>query len=293
MIEFKAERMIPKGELAISYNKRTVHFEEHVHDFAEFVYIISGNCKHYVNGVSYEAKKGDMIYIGVGETHAFSSDSEVCSYDFYIKPEFIFTKLLSDRPDDIMALSLFREFSEEISHFSPCISFRGTDMIELDNLFSYAKKEYSSYEAGTESVLKGYFLVILTKFLREIRKKQMKYLDRQLQNVMSEIVQYIENNYFKSLSLEELAQKTFYSPAYFSRMFKELYGKTLTEYVAEKRISEAVKLLENPQLTIDETCRKIGYNDKKHFYKTFKNKIGMTPGQYRRKIVSEKNQRKK
>lgn len=286
MIEFKSKSLIPDGsDIGITYNVRTVHFKEHVHDFVEFVYITSGSCLHYVNGVSYEAQKGDLIYIGVGETHAFQSDSEVCSYDLYIKPEFIFTKLLSDRPDDILALSLFREFSAEISSISPCISFRGADMIEMDSLFSYARKEFDSKEAGKDSALTGYFLVILTKFLREIRKKHMASFDHQLQKVMPEIIQYIEDNYFKSLSLEELAQKSFYNPSYFSRIFKELYGKTLTEYITEKRITEAVKLLENSDMTIEEICRKIGYNDKKHFYKIFKQKMDITPGQYRRETV--------
>lgn len=290
MIEFRAEAMIPDGgDIAITYNRRTVHFKEHVHDFVEFVYIESGSCLHYVNGVSYRAEKGDLIYIGVGETHAFQSDEEVCSYDFYVKPEFVFTKLLSDRPDDILALSLFREFSSEISNISPCISFRGADMVEMDNLFHFSHKEYSSKDAGRESVLKGYFLVILTKFLREIRKNHMVSFDRQIQNVMPEIIQHIENNYYKSLSLEELAQKSFYNPSYFSRIFKELYGKTLTEYITEKRINEAIKLLENSEMTIEEICRKVGYADKKHFYRMFKQKMKLTPGQYRRETVLRQN----
>ena len=81
MIEFRAEAMIPDGgDIAITYNRRTVHFKEHVHDFVEFVYIESGSCLHYVNGVSYRAEKGDLIYIGVGETHAFQSDEDRLAY---------------------------------------------------------------------------------------------------------------------------------------------------------------------------------------------------------------------
>ena len=113
--------------------------------------------------------------------------------------------------------------------------------------------------------------------------------DRQIQNVMPEIIQHIENNYYKSLSLEELAQKSFYNPSYFSRIFKELYGKTLTEYITEKRINEAIKLLENSEMTIEEICRKVGYADKKHFYRMFKQKMNLTPGQYRRETVLRQN----
>ena len=162
-------------------------------------------------------------------------------------------------------------------------------MIETDNLFSYAFKEYTSNDAGRESALKGYFLVIITKFLREIRKSHIGSIEPRLQKIMPEIIKYIENNYNSSLSLDELAQKSFYNPSYFSRVFKELYGKNLTEYIAEKRISEAVKLLENSNLTIEEICHKVGYNDKKHFYKMFRQKMELTPGQFRREAVAQKD----
>ena len=128
-------------------------------------------------------------------------------------------------------------------------------------------------------------MVLITKFLREIRKKQMCSFDRQLQKIMPEILQYIEENYRNPLSLEELAEKSFYNPSYFSRIFKELYGKTLTEYITEKRINEAVKLLEDTSISIEDVCHKIGYSDKKHFYKVFKQKMKLTPGQYRQETV--------
>lgn len=286
MIEFKSRDWIPKDvEIAVSYNRRTVHFKEHVHDFIEIVYIVSGKCMHFINGAPHEVQKGDLIYIGNGETHAFESDSEVCSYEIYVRPEFIYKKLLAEQPSDVMALSLFREFSAEISNISPKVSFAGADMVEVEHLFSRMKHEQHTKEPGKDSILKGYFLVLLTMFLREIRKNQMLHFDKQLQRIMPEIMQYIEENYYKTLSLEELAEKSFYNPSYFSRIFKELYGKTLTEYITEKRIMEAVRLLENTDLTIEEVCRRVGYSDKKHFYKMFKNKMELTPGQYRRETV--------
>lgn len=287
MIEFRAKTYIPDdADIGMTYNKRTVHFKEHVHDFAEFIYIVSGKCFHYVNKIPFDAGKGDLIYIAPGETHAFQSDDEVISYELYVRPEFLFEKLLSGQPDDAFALSLFSEFSTEISSMAPHISLRGSDMVETENLFSYSYKEYMSKNAGKASVIKGYFLVIVTKFLREIRNKQLLHVESQLSTIMPEIIEYIEENYYKSLSLEELAEKTFYNSSYFSRIFKEVYGKTLTEFITEKRIAESVKLLENTDLTIEEICHKIGYIDQKHFYKLFKNKMGLTPGQYRRETIS-------
>ncbi|MBQ2967791.1 MAG: AraC family transcriptional regulator [Clostridia bacterium] len=286
MIEFKSKDLLPADcDIQVSQTVRKVHFKEHKHDFVEFVYILSGNYTQYVDGVPFEVQKGDLIYIGPGETHAFSSNEEVSAYDIYVRPELIYNKLLSDQPTDLLALSLCREFSAEISNIAPCVSFQGADLIEIESLLNAMQNECNQNTPGKNLVLTGYFTVLITKFLREIRKKQMYMFDRQLQKIMPEILQYIEENYRKPLSLEELAEKSFYNPSYFSRIFKELYGKTLTEYIAEKRIMEAVKLLENTELSIEEICHAVGYGDKKHFYKMFKAKMELTPGQYRRETV--------
>ncbi len=286
MIEFKTKDFLaPDCDIKVTSCVRKVHYKEHKHDFAEFVYILSGNCNQLIDGVSYEVQKGDLIYIGPGETHAFASDDEVSSYDIYVRPELIYNKLLSDQPTDLLALSLCREFSAEISNIAPRVSFQGTDLLEIENLLSAMTNESAQNIPGKNTVLTGYFTVLITKFLREIRKKQMRYFDRQLQKIMPEILQYIEENYRNPLSLEGLAEKSFYNPSYFSRIFKELYGKTLTEYITEKRIGEAVKLLEDTSLSIEDVCHKIGYSDKKHFYKVFKQKMELTPGQYRRETI--------
>ena len=286
MIEYKAKDTLPDDcDIKVIPSSRAVHFKEHKHDFAEFVYILSGNCNQLINGVSYEVQKGDLIYIGPGETHAFASDEEVSSYDIYVRPALIYNKLLSDQPNDLLALSLCREFSAEISNIAPCVSFQGADLLEIENLLSAMKTESAQNTPGKNTVLTVYFTVLITKFLREIRKKQMRSFDRQLQKIMPEILQYIEENYRNPLSLEELAEKSFYNPSYFSRIFKELYGKTLTEYITEKRISEAVKLLEDSALSIEDVYHKVGYSDKKHFYKVFKQRMELTPGQYRRETI--------
>ena len=294
MIEYKAKDWIPRdSKIAIAKKSRTVHFKAHIHDFVELVYIVSGKCMHSVNGVCHEVEQGHLLYIGVGETHAFWSDSEVECYEIYARPEFIQKKLLAERPDDILFLSLYQEFGSELSDMLPCVHFQGEDMTEIENLLGQILREYSGTAPGKDAVIKGYFLVLITKFLRKVRKDQMRQVDRQLEKVMPEIIQYIENNYCKSLSLEELAEKSFYNPSYFSRIFKELYGKTFTEYITEKRIRQAVQLLEDTPLTIEAICTKVGYRDKKHFYKMFKQKMGLTPGEYRREAVLQNTAKEK
>ena len=57
---------------------------------------------------------------------------------------------------------------------------------------------------------------------------------------------------------------------------------SLSEYIKEKRIQEAARLLKNSDLSNEEIMLKVGYTDKKQFYKNFKEIYNETPAQYRK-----------
>jgi AraC-type DNA-binding domain-containing proteins len=95
-------------------------------------------------------------------------------------------------------------------------------------------------------------------------------------------LKYIEDNYNKKITLKEMASYNFYNPSYFSSIFKECFGKTPLEYITEIRMERAIRMMRDSGLSIEEICHSIGYSNKKHFYKVFKNMTGMTPHHFRK-----------
>lgn len=95
------------------------------------------------------------------------------------------------------------------------------------------------------------------------------------------IIQYIDENYTKDLTLTELAARYHFSPSYFSTLFKKQAGNTLTKYITAKRIALAKILLDDGKVSIQDIVERIGYNDYFQFIKIFKREVGVTPGQYR------------
>ncbi|WP_395019035.1 helix-turn-helix domain-containing protein [Robinsoniella peoriensis] len=93
--------------------------------------------------------------------------------------------------------------------------------------------------------------------------------------------EYIEQNLGFHLTLESVAEHVNFSPAYFSKFFKNEEGLNFIDYVNKVRIEEAKRLLDQNVKTAD-ICDKIGFADVKHFYKTFKKWEGITPGQYKK-----------
>ena len=58
-------------------------------------------------------------------------------------------------------------------------------------------------------------------------------------------------------------------------------GKTISDYVIEKRMEEAKKLLSDPYVKVYEVAEKVGYKSKAHFSEIFKKSTGMTPKEFR------------
>jgi len=94
--------------------------------------------------------------------------------------------------------------------------------------------------------------------------------------------QYIQENYMKPLSLEEVSGIVGFSPAYFSTLFKKVSGTNFIDYLTETRINKAKELLRDTNFTIADICERVGYSDIKHFTQSFKKSTGLKPSEYRK-----------
>lgn len=95
------------------------------------------------------------------------------------------------------------------------------------------------------------------------------------------IINYINDNLNRDLSLIQLAGLVNISPNHFVRLFKQSTGVTPYQYVLDCRIKKAKQLLKNQKLTITEISYKLGFYDQSRFTNTFHKRVGITPKKYR------------
>jgi len=93
---------------------------------------------------------------------------------------------------------------------------------------------------------------------------------------------YIQENYSKPLTLEEVSAKAGFAPGYFSTLFKKETGTAFLEYVQSVRMESAKKLLTTTTDSMYVICEKVGYSDVKYFTKCFVKYTGLKPGEYRK-----------
>ncbi len=97
-------------------------------------------------------------------------------------------------------------------------------------------------------------------------------------------IKYIENNYAKNLSLEDVAGQVNINASYFSNTFKKETGMYFSDFLQKIRIERSKSLLLEPRYKIYEIAESVGFLDEKYFFKVFKKLTGVTPNQYRNGI---------
>lgn len=94
--------------------------------------------------------------------------------------------------------------------------------------------------------------------------------------------QYIQENYRKQVTLEEVSTVVGFAPAYFSTLFKKETGMPFLEFLQSVRMEAAKKLLVTTNDGMGAVCEMVGYSDVKYFTKCFIKYTGLKPGEYRK-----------
>lgn len=101
------------------------------------------------------------------------------------------------------------------------------------------------------------------------------------EQAVKQLQTYIEEHLEENLSLGRLSELIHFNSSYVSRLFKQVTGVNLSEYIEERRIKKAKELLKTHEYKIAEVGARIGYNAPHSFTRFFKKMTGLTPQEYR------------
>ena len=126
---------------------------------------------------------------------------------------------------------------------------------------------------------------MFSSYCRLVYKHSMK----QYSSIVKKTILVIESDISAELSLNNLAQKQGISAGYLATIFKKETGKTVSEYIKDKRIEYAMHLLDTTHLQVQTVALHCGIMDVQYFSKIFKKKIGKTPKEYREDARRSRN----
>jgi AraC-like DNA-binding protein len=147
-------------------------------------------------------------------------------------------------------------------------------LLTEEDYTALADKNMSPYESADRTQR-------LFAFYEKIITETVVKPERKAATVISLITSYIENNYAKDLYLESIADEIGLSSKYISRIFKEITGTSITDYISLIRMSKAKELLVQTDLKIGDIAQQIGIESRTTFLRIFKKHEGISPIDYR------------
>lgn len=103
--------------------------------------------------------------------------------------------------------------------------------------------------------------------------------------IVQRVIEAIDARYSQPLTVEQLAAEVYLSPNYIRTLFKEKSGETILEYLTKVRIKRASELLKDRSLRVHEISKAVGYENVSYFCALFHKHRGVTPNDYRKKLL--------
>lgn len=163
-------------------------------------------------------------------------------------------------------------------------SFAEEEQKKIEKMFTDIVEEYEKEMPYREFILQGMlFRLLLTVWEAKIPINGEKIVKTELTPPIVEAISHIEKYYHQNPSLEETAKVAGFSPAYFSRLFHTQMGKSYSEYLSSVKLHHASILLVQTDKSIMEIAQETGFCHGNYLNELFKKKVGMTPGQFRKR----------
>lgn len=145
---------------------------------------------------------------------------------------------------------------------------------QMDGLFA---RIHSA--AGQHDFAKGHVASLLLELLLMVQR--FTEADEQPVSQIDTLMRHINENLYGQLDIDSLAQAVHLSKYYMCRLFKRQTNMTIMEYIIQRRISEAKKLLLYSRLSISEIALRTGFSSLSFFSRAFREREGITPSQFR------------
>jgi YesN/AraC family two-component response regulator len=127
-----------------------------------------------------------------------------------------------------------------------------------------------------------YFAGALGDLCAAICNLLMKRSEENKKHTYQAIVDYIDHGFMSpDMSLQALSEKFNLSVQYISHFIKEQSGRNFIDYLTDKRMDMACRLLQSSNIRIHKICEEVGYINAPSFTRKFTEKFGMNPGKYR------------
>ena len=260
---------------------RFVHFPRHTHNYVEFVYMCQGSTTHIIDGKSIHLNAGDLLFMN---QHAVQeilpAGKDDIAVNFMILPQFF----------DSVIRTLEQESSALRDFLISCLTdkdlggnylyFDASDILPVQNLMEnliwIMVHNPPNRRTQSQSTVALLFMTLIGH-ADHVHVSESSYE----QNLILRLLNYIETQY-RNAALADFAAESGEDIYTLSRLISRFTGKTFKTLLIERRLGQAVWLLENTDLGVTDISYLIGYENTSYFHRLFRSACGCSPREYRK-----------
>ncbi len=276
-----AKKLLEAGKMIqVRTHTRFVHFPKHTHNYIEVIYMCSGSTRHIVNGEEVILRQGELLFLNQKVTQEiYPAGENDIAVNFIILPEFFDYGLKMMETEENLLRDFIIDCLRGENGTNGYLHFKVADILPVQNLVENLIWTIMHRQPNKRSINQATMGLLFLQLMNCMDKLETDEGSGR-QKLIITVLSYIESHY-RDGELSELAESLHYDVYWLSKEIKKRTGKTYTELLQAKRLSQAAYLLGTTSMSVMEVALAVGYDNISYFHRIFQKKYGCTPRAYR------------
>jgi len=252
----------------------------HAHDFLVLTYFERDGGSLRLGDREWQIEAGDVYLIAPGEIADPSGLEEAEGWSIFFPPEV----LGSGAPGAFLswrAHPLLFPFVRGAAGGAQRLKMPPAERPSFSEHLSALDLELRHRQDGYREAVLAYLTLLLVGVGR-LAADVVGDLRLKDEPLLAEVFGFIEDRYHEPISLRDVARAVSLSRGHLTTVLRRKTGRTVQEWIAERRMAEARRLLVETDLSVEEVGRRVGYGESGYFVRSFRRAHGATPLGWRR-----------
>lgn len=272
-----------------TYGSEQVTKGMHAHQMIQINYVVTGSIVHQINRSQFVITAGDAFVIPPLVPHGLKPIEETpfTITELEFNPEFLWGNLQPmDQMEGFFDFAYIEPFLVSEKEVKPRLNIPVRDRQEIVEALREITEEYMQQRQGFLLAIKACILRLLVRlgrlYTREVFMDGEDGLHAEHSRAIGRALAYIDEHFRQQIGVDLVAEQAYLSKSYFCYLFKHLTGRTFLEYVQEKRLNHACRMLIETDSKISDIAVASGFTTVPHFNRVFKQKLATSPRHYRK-----------
>ena len=262
---------IEHSSLRIWYSETPYRYESHCHSAVEIIMPVKGEVTYQLQDRTYRVQANEVLIVPPNCVHGLSMSAGSARYLFLFEPDSIFSMRDMSLVEEVLNTPIYLSSQPDLQE--------AVRALLMQCISCYDRREFL-----WNTLCYSYLMQMHARLGQSnlVRNTQPRVESRHMEpEIVDSARLYIDQNFKRSISLEDVSAFTGFSKYYFSRVFKQQMGISFSEYLRGKRVSMAEELLIHTRQSIQDIAISAGFGSIATFNRVFRESRGCTPSRFR------------